>query len=148
MEHFAHDVGQTIQYKNGNSVIQGVVLCCSNKDVTVRTYQGIVVDLPFEQYDIELVSEECLVPLPQLEKQADDESTVDNSEVKVRSVREGTKTQKALVIFKEMKSQGESRKLIIQKFKDVLDMSDAGAATYYANCSKKVNSDEFKERSN
>jgi hypothetical protein len=61
-------------------------------------------------------------------------------EVKCTEVIVGTmsKTIKAQMIFSEMTAEGFSRKQIITKFKEQLDMSDCGASTYYQNIKKKL----------
>jgi hypothetical protein len=67
---------------------------------------------------------------------------VPEKEVKVHStevvVRPNSKSEKALLIFTEMTAEGFSRKQIITKFKEQLDMSDAGGSTYYQNIKKKL----------
>lgn len=54
--------------------------------------------------------------------------------------KKGWKRDEAERLFKERKAEGSdmSRKAIIALFKEKLDMSDAGASTYYANCKKKL----------
>lgn len=50
----------------------------------------------------------------------------------------GSKVEKALLIYNTMTSEGKVRKDIIKTFMDQLDMSVAGAGTYYQNIKKKL----------
>ena len=55
-----------------------------------------------------------------------------------KAPKAGSKMERALVIYKDLAGKGHGRKMTIQRFMDVLDMSKAGASTYYYNCQKKV----------
>lgn len=55
---------------------------------------------------------------------------------KVRPVRDGTKSAKALEIFNDNKKL--PRKVVIELFMKKLQMSKAGASTYYQNCKTKM----------
>lgn len=56
--------------------------------------------------------------------------------VKTTETREGSKSQRAVDIYTKMVAEGKSRKDIITAFKSQLQMSDAGASTYYQNVKK------------
>jgi hypothetical protein len=58
-----------------------------------------------------------------------------NNEDPVGSLKKSVRAQ---MIFSEMTTEGFSRKDIIQKFKEQLNMSDPCASTYYQNIKKKL----------
>ena len=59
------------------------------------------------------------------------------NEEKIQVVtKSGTKSEKALDIYKQLWAKGKARKDIIKEFKSQLDMSDACASTYYQNIKK------------
>lgn len=53
-----------------------------------------------------------------------------------KAVKSGSKKEKATEIYRTM--QGEGKAAIIQAFMSLLDMTAAGAQTYYYNCKKEV----------
>ena len=50
----------------------------------------------------------------------------------------GSKASRAMAIFESLTRAGLSRSSIIAQFMEELDMTKAGASTYYANCKKKA----------
>lgn len=135
MDSFKYSVGQTLKYnKNGNL---GVVVFCGKEEVHLRTATGFIVDPRIDDENLEVVSEDCQVDLPVVHTEKSDNKTE-------RKVRTGTKSERARVLFVE--NSKLSRKEMINLFKSELEMTDAGAATYYANIKKLVMSTQFKER--
>lgn len=59
------------------------------------------------------------------------------------NTRPGTKMEKAVVIFQEMK--GQERKYVIKEFMDKLEMGKEGAATYYQTIKTKLSTGKVTE---
>jgi hypothetical protein len=111
----------------------GVVIKETNETIVLQTSFGLV-SVPTNDGTFTEISEEEFKqhsqPLPVVK-----EDVVVKQQVKhvntERKERTGTKTEKAREIFKQ--NPDKTRKEIIQMFVELLDMTEAGAATFYNN---------------
>ncbi len=115
-------IGQTVQFKS----VRGHVVFVTDDEISVRTDLGGTI--PCKPSELTLLSEEAL-PLQPI----GNAPTLTSTPVpKVPGV--GTKLACAMDIYKTAKEEGKSRKETIALFVAQLQMTEAGASTYYSMC--------------
>lgn len=133
-------IGQTVLF---NKTVKGHVVFATATEISVRTsVTGRTISC--KPNELKILSEEALpleaeaIPQREYQQQVVEPTIIAMAIPKANSIpAAGTKLSRALDIYKVLRAtDGFSRKSCITMFMESLEMSEAGASTYYNMCQK------------
>lgn len=77
-------------------------------------------------------------PAPASQKRPAPKKRKPTSHKRPAAAKAGSKAERALTIYHDIVGKGHGKEVCIQRFQDALDMTKAGATTYFYNCKKKA----------
>ena len=143
------EVGTHVQWTSedadGKYSYKGVVSKVNDENISFQTENGGEFTIMVGDGNVEVIKDSGVVLKTSKKSTKKTSSKKSTKKVETKKVahtsttkasKSGSKVEQAMMMYTQNIGT-KSRKEIIQMFKDELQMSDAGASTYYQNCKKK-----------